>query len=331
MEEFSTLCDMAEEQMNAMNWDAGRDLFSKALTIDPTNCEVMDGLAECLINTGDVEKAKELLQHSIKAQPDSSHGKYMYLGQLMGGKDALQMYRKGYQLMARAHAQTTDETEKRELLHAMCSGCCSIVELHLTDLCDEPNAEQECETWLTEGFKLDPKNPEVNMLIGSVRLRQCREKEAEEALVRCCELFEHEEEVGTEEAHPTFATKVELVRNLLNVGRTDKAKILLHQIQDMCDTEPTLWFLFGKAYHMEKRFSSALKCFYKCSRVLDGTTETVLDVQELLKAQAETKVAAGEMADKIDLNQPITDSEGEGDDEGDEDEEDDDDLEPMRD
>lgn len=40
-----------------------------------------------------------LLLRSIQLAPEQGHEKYMYLGQLREGKDALQCYQKGVELM----------------------------------------------------------------------------------------------------------------------------------------------------------------------------------------------------------------------------------------
>ena len=43
---------------------------------------------------------------AIEVNPEEGHGKYMYMGQLMSGLDAIQCFRKGVELMEKAMQAT---------------------------------------------------------------------------------------------------------------------------------------------------------------------------------------------------------------------------------
>lgn len=62
----------------------------------------------------------------------------------------------------------------------LCGAYCSVAELYLTDLCYEPNAEQNCESALQEALKLDdPKSsPDAVQAMANLRLSQNRGPEA---------------------------------------------------------------------------------------------------------------------------------------------------------
>jgi hypothetical protein len=69
------------------------------------------------------------------------------------------------------------------------NGHCSVAELYMTDLCDEPEAEQECEDFIAKAVEADGANPEA----WQTRARLCivREKfdEAKEAARKSLSLW----------------------------------------------------------------------------------------------------------------------------------------------
>ena len=57
------------------------------------------------------------------------------------------------------------------------SAYASVAELFMTDLCDEPNAEKNCEMALHEALKIDGTN--IDALQSLANLRMIRDKDAE--------------------------------------------------------------------------------------------------------------------------------------------------------
>lgn len=69
--------------------------FQRAMEMEPSNTNVMDALAEVLMQLGDCEKSLELLTRSTTEAPSVNPFKWMYLAQLQGGEEALASYRRG--------------------------------------------------------------------------------------------------------------------------------------------------------------------------------------------------------------------------------------------
>lgn len=92
-------CDVLIDQGNAaiasMQLEVAVECFTKALSLNPIDSNIMDALADALIQIGETEKAKELLISSTRIAPTVNPYKWMYLGQLEVGKDALDCYVKG--------------------------------------------------------------------------------------------------------------------------------------------------------------------------------------------------------------------------------------------
>ena len=149
-------------------------------------------------------------------------GLHLYLGQLSSGMDALTSFRVGVSELERAigilerittaaaaagtasnNVPVTDEHDElgsldrqflAETRRQLCAAYCSIAELYLTDLCDEPDAEASCEAVLTLALALDdvssndivtsddshtvPPLPDALQTMANFRLSQSRVPEA---------------------------------------------------------------------------------------------------------------------------------------------------------
>ena len=62
---------------------------------------------------------------------------------------------------AKAKDSEKDETKAKEIAKEVSNGFCSIAELYMTDLCDEEEAERECEASVTRAVEADDSNPEA--------------------------------------------------------------------------------------------------------------------------------------------------------------------------
>ena len=108
-----------------------------------------------VLQAGDVENAKHCLGRAVTVQPDDGHTKFMSLGQLFEGQQSLQLYQQGIAILAKKVA------ENSELKHDLSSALCSVADLYMTDLCDEPNAEAECTKAIECAIEAEETNPEA--------------------------------------------------------------------------------------------------------------------------------------------------------------------------
>ena len=108
-----------------------------------------------VLQAGDVENAKHCLGRAVTVQPDDGHTKFMSLGQLFEGQQSLQLYQQGIAILAKKVA------ENSELKHDLSSALCSVADLYMTDLCDEPDAEAECTKAIECAIEAEETNPEA--------------------------------------------------------------------------------------------------------------------------------------------------------------------------
>jgi len=111
-------------------------------------------LAEC----GEETMAQEAMRRAVTLEPESSHAKYITLGQLATGAESLKYLTKGIELLKR---------EAPENIRALSSAYCNIGELYMTDLCQETNAQRSCHEATKAAIGADSTNPEAYHLAAS--------------------------------------------------------------------------------------------------------------------------------------------------------------------
>ncbi|XP_022240394.1 probable assembly chaperone of rpl4 isoform X2 [Limulus polyphemus] len=143
--------------------------------MDSENVQALETLSGVLLELGDLEGGHNALLKSVELSPDQGHTKYLSLGQLSEGLQALDYYQRGIDLLSKAVERLSEDQEldheavakmdqsnesitlKRELSNA----CCAMAEIYMTDCCFEEDAENKCQTLIQKGILADPKNPEA--------------------------------------------------------------------------------------------------------------------------------------------------------------------------
>lgn len=168
----------------------------------------MELLAQVLIGKQKTKEAFQWLTQCCQLQPDGGSEKWMYYGQLIGGREALEAFKRGIACMFKTRTAVLEkgqhETQKladptsvpftmdgpdtetprqleQQLLainKQISSGYTSMSELYVTDLCDEEGAEQECEKLLQLALQSCPTNPDALYALANLRTIQQREPEA---------------------------------------------------------------------------------------------------------------------------------------------------------
>jgi len=196
------------------------------------------------LQIGEIDKAKELLLKSIEIAPASGASKYMNLGQITEGVEAIKCYQRGIEILNDEKVQyiassgdKLDVEVIKSINNNIISGLCSIAELYMTDECEEENAEQECEKVLMEAYKIDEKNYEVLQLIGSFKISQNKKEEAINFLLKSKENW-HIYEDG-----PPTEVKVNFVKLLLELEQYEASAQIIDELLEENEADSELWFL----------------------------------------------------------------------------------------
>ncbi|RXN30377.1 putative assembly chaperone of rpl4 [Labeo rohita] len=115
------LIEKTEESIDNFDFDMARLYCQRALEIEPTNLTLLDMMGNICAELGDIEKAKEIsFTHTsltalyvylkaVELSPEEGHSKYMYLGQIHTGMEAVQYFSKGTEVMLNAMDKHANE------------------------------------------------------------------------------------------------------------------------------------------------------------------------------------------------------------------------------
>ncbi|GAA5913189.1 hypothetical protein JCM8208_001696 [Rhodotorula glutinis] len=226
--------------------------------------DALEILGTIELELGEVDEAREHFNLSIQlasSLPDPSPAPHLYLAQLAQSPQesltyfgsALAIFQAKLAALEQAKlggdggAGTVDEAEDEgEIRRSASRALVGMTELYLTDLCFEPEAEQNCETFLAQAAEMDPTDPEVYQTLASVRLSQQREEDAKTALTQGWELWRNSEPESP--IFPPAASRLTCAKLFLELGVHVSALEVLHQLEGEDDENPEVWYLSGWAW-----------------------------------------------------------------------------------
>lgn len=214
---------------------------------DPENLELRQLISEVYFLRGDAERAMEHLQKSVELDPDGLQGgfsKFFWLGQILGGDKGLDWYSRGITGIRRSQ-QELGKTEKGQIVAALLG----MIEIWMTDLCMQPDAESQCEKLAAEAMLLEDENPECWSILGSIRISQSRNQDACVSLERAAELYTQQLESGVLDGSHVPAI-VRLAQSLLEMRMTETALNLTAALSILDDQVPDIYYLNALAHQM---------------------------------------------------------------------------------
>lgn len=258
-----TLLALAQNAVDMGNVNAACEFYEVGLQQSPNNDEVLEAYAEILIHFGkDLVRAEKMLRHAVSVNPNEGYVKYLNLAQLCGAEEAVRHYRTAYSIAERMLGKCKQKKQKKALTEAMSTMCVAVAELYLTDLCFAPDAESNCEQAIQCALKMNSRSVEAHQAKGSLLLSQSQPEEAVSFLSKAVELTRT---LG-EEYQPTYESKLELARLLMQVNPAEAFTFLLELLQ-LNDMNPYVWFLLGECARMRKRFVDSARLLRR-ARVL---------------------------------------------------------------
>ncbi|CAB4255671.1 similar to Saccharomyces cerevisiae YDR161W Putative protein of unknown function [Maudiozyma barnettii] len=229
--------------------------FKKSLTSENSNnLNLKQVYAEAYLENGQLEKAYPILVSCCEIDPTGAIGgydKFFTLGQIIGGKDGLNVMQKGIENVSSIKEMTQEHTNK------IVSGLLSMIEIWMTDLCMEPNAESECEQLITNAMEISGESsPEAWLTLGSIRISQQRFKDATIAFTQAWKYFEiKKNEAGKaalDNGAPTHEEYAEMLQPLsslakmcMEVGLYDIALKVENAIKDIDEDNLEGYYLEG--------------------------------------------------------------------------------------
>ncbi|CAD1808167.1 hypothetical protein FOB58_001142 [Candida parapsilosis] len=183
------------------------EILTPHIASNSSSPEFLAILGETLLENNELKQAYNVLIQACELDPDASLGveKFLYLGQIIGGADGLNYINTGLnklnEILANINEGSVDEQElaksvyrdvdeyKAWVIKKLNSGIFASIEIWMTDLCMEPEAESKCNELIDYSLSIDAENPESLSILSSIRISQQRQQEAVEALNKSWELF----------------------------------------------------------------------------------------------------------------------------------------------
>uniref|UniRef100_A0A8D3DRN1 Si:dkey-12j5.1 n=1 Tax=Scophthalmus maximus TaxID=52904 RepID=A0A8D3DRN1_SCOMX len=194
------LLEKTEECMDSFDFEMAVLFCQRALDVESTNLQALDMLGHIYSELGDTLKAKGAFLRAVELSPEEGHNKYMYLGQIHTGQEAVDFYTRGIQVLLSAldkQAQNTqagaaaplDEDAQLPTAKDVSVAYCSIAEIYLTDFCMEEGAADKCKEFIERALQYHHDNPEALQLMASYLFSTERNQEGREYLLKSVALW----------------------------------------------------------------------------------------------------------------------------------------------
>uniref|UniRef100_A0A9J7Z0S9 Si:dkey-12j5.1 n=1 Tax=Cyprinus carpio carpio TaxID=630221 RepID=A0A9J7Z0S9_CYPCA len=254
------LVEKTEECIDNFDFDMARLYCQRALDIEPTNLTTLDMMGNICTELGEIEKAKQVYLKAVELSPEDGHSKYMYLGQIHTGMEAVQYFSKGTEVMLNTMDKHTSEASafgaaafpsecavtKKDVSVAFCS----IAEIFFTDLCMEEGAADRCKEAIDKALEYDEHNPEALQLMASYLFSIEKTEEGREYLKKSVSSWlpslQKEEESLASTEHDMEEEKDQNKSNIPPYeSRITTAKLLIEAEQY------EVWYLLGWLFYLQ--------------------------------------------------------------------------------
>jgi len=251
--------------------------------LDPQSEESLPALnllGEIHVELGELDAARQYFLQAAAIDEDGTVGedigggaeKFLWLAQLSedGGQDSVNWFEKGavslraqiqviQQLVDQRKLGNEGEALLEEKSRKLAGALCAVVEVYMTDLSWEEDAEQKCEALVTEATMVAPGFAEPWQTLANVRISQERMGDARAALKRSLDLWK--DLLPEDTVVPDFPTRVSLARLLMEAGMDVDAIEVLERLVSEDDTSVEVWYLGGWSLYImgEKQKNGQVK------------------------------------------------------------------------
>lgn len=208
---------------------------------------------------GDADTARKQYELAVKIDSNGalvSAEPYLQLAQLCeeGGRKSIYYFDKAIEVMKNEIEVLDEQMEvegTQEIVDSrrgrVADALCGMAEVYMTDLSWEEDAEQRCETLITEAVAICPEAISAGVLqtLASVRISQERIDEAKRALAKSVALWKDIPVDVESSARPDFATRVSLVRLLMEVEQEQDAMVVVEGLVKEDDQSVEALYLGG--------------------------------------------------------------------------------------
>ncbi|XP_028399911.1 probable assembly chaperone of rpl4 [Dendronephthya gigantea] len=257
------LLEKVEEYIESFNFELAEKFCDRALEMSPDNLQALNMAASVYLEIGKNDEAVNCLQHAIEIEPEKGFSKYMTLGELLEGEEAVKCLKKGVELMIaekesgeKENVSNSDSgAEKVEILDRDISNAlCSLAEIYLTDCCFAANAETTCRLYCEKAIEHDPNNPEAYQVMANFLLSEQKSEEAKETLLKGFNLWHGCDDPTLKSARmPSYESRISLSKMLIEVNELDNACSVLEELLSEDDEIVQVWYLLGWIQYLKEQ------------------------------------------------------------------------------
>jgi len=248
------LLTKVEELVENFNYDLALQFSEKALSLEPRNTCVLETMGNIYAELGNAESAKQHYMKAVALEPKDGHVKYLYLGQLSEGVEAVKFYNEAIDIMK--GTVTEDESSgvgNRDISNVYCS----LAELFMTDCCMEENAEEECEKACQQALQTDGENPEAYLAMCNLLLVKGNAEEAQNLSLKVYELWESLTKNNTDSDDSmveliSYESRMTLMKILIEVDLCDKVPNIGVQLLEENEDDIRIWYYIGLSKSLTK-------------------------------------------------------------------------------
>uniref|UniRef100_A0A3P9KVH6 Probable assembly chaperone of rpl4 n=1 Tax=Oryzias latipes TaxID=8090 RepID=A0A3P9KVH6_ORYLA len=265
------LLEKTEEYMDSFDFEMAGLFCQRALDVDPNNLQALDMQGHICSELGDTQKAKGVFLRAVELSPDEGHSKYMYLGQIHTGLEAVGYYTKGIQVLlstlekqetaqAGAAAAATVEDKEPPSEKDVSVAYCSIAEIYLTDLCMEEGAADKCRESIEMALKYQHDNPEALQLMASYLFSTERNQEGKEYLLKSVGTWLPAQKQSTSSSNteedvqkdiPPYESRITTAKLLMECEEYEMAVDVLEGLLEEDDEVVQVWYLSGWVCYLQ--------------------------------------------------------------------------------
>lgn len=219
--------------------------LQQALQLEPDNAGVLDLLGHAYLEAGEAEQAMVVYRKSCELSPTSGSERWLNLAQLVRGKESVHCYDMGFRVLENELAAAkmgNDESKAFAVAMQMADVLASMADLYTTDLCDEPNAESECERLLQMAVGTCAKSASAFQSLVNLRLIQQRVEDAERYLDHCVKL------IRAAPQFVDFETRLNAAKACVELNHPDVAAELCEDLLRESDQFPQVWYVAAMSY-----------------------------------------------------------------------------------
>ncbi|EJD51287.1 TPR-like protein [Auricularia subglabra TFB-10046 SS5] len=247
----------AQSLVAQCDFEMAQRFINRILEQEPANIDARELLGVVQLETGDVEKAQQTFQALLQL-PNAPASAHLYLAQLEDDpRTALQHYEAAIDVFTTRlkgkdapPADGREPVSEDELKASIIRALCAMVEIWMSDLCMEENAEATCDALLARAAQIDENNAEALEALASCRMSQNRPDDARVAVERSWAQWKDLE--PEDPRRPEIPQRIALAKLFLELAQHytelalfESALAILQDVLASDDQEVMGWYLEG--------------------------------------------------------------------------------------